>query len=232
MNPGNVMDYFSERSNPFYDRTCNNEIVKMQRLNPEQLNNMTGLEYILLHCQEPILYVIRKQHRHSPTQATPLTDYYIIAGIVYQAPDIGSIINSRILSAVHHIQTAFDKTQSYSRYHPSKGYWWDFKEQEGIDVKKPAKDNAKDEPSSLFQRQRVDVLLTELAKKYPPKVVLPSQQEKPPVPVEEPPKVIEIKQEIKQEKLDTTVNSNSSTTQPNAPKSAVKQPPEKRPRLA
>lgn len=32
------------------------------------LRNMVGLEYILLHVQEPILYVIRKQHRHSPQQ--------------------------------------------------------------------------------------------------------------------------------------------------------------------
>ena len=25
LNTANVLDYFSERSNPFYDRTCNNE---------------------------------------------------------------------------------------------------------------------------------------------------------------------------------------------------------------
>lgn len=37
LNPANVMDYFSERSNPFYDRTCNNEIVRMQRLGMDQL---------------------------------------------------------------------------------------------------------------------------------------------------------------------------------------------------
>lgn len=59
---------------------------------------MTGLEYILLHVQEPILYVIRKQHRHSATQATPLADYYIIAGVVYQAPDLASVVNSRLVS--------------------------------------------------------------------------------------------------------------------------------------
>jgi mediator of RNA polymerase II transcription subunit 6 len=53
---------------------------------------------MLLHVQEPILYVIRKQHRHSATQVTPLADYYIIAGVVYQAPDLGSVLNSRIVS--------------------------------------------------------------------------------------------------------------------------------------
>lgn len=37
LNPATVMDYFSEKSNPFYDRTCNNEIVKMQRMNLDQL---------------------------------------------------------------------------------------------------------------------------------------------------------------------------------------------------
>ena len=40
-----------------------------------------GLEYMLLHIQEPILYVIRKQHRHSATVVTPLADFYIIAGV-------------------------------------------------------------------------------------------------------------------------------------------------------
>lgn len=37
LNTSNVMEYFSQASNPFFDRTCNNEIVKMQRLNPDQL---------------------------------------------------------------------------------------------------------------------------------------------------------------------------------------------------
>lgn len=62
---------------------------------------MIGVEYILLHVAEPILYVIRKQHRHSPTEATPLADYYIIAGVVYQAPDLASVFNSRIVCRFH-----------------------------------------------------------------------------------------------------------------------------------
>lgn len=62
---------------------------------------MTGLEYILLHVQEPILYVIRKQHRYSQSQVTPLADYYIIAGVVYQAPDLASVINSRLVCHIN-----------------------------------------------------------------------------------------------------------------------------------
>nr|XP_048710217.1 mediator of RNA polymerase II transcription subunit 6 isoform X3 [Caretta caretta] len=130
LNNGSVLDYFSERSNPFYDRTCNNEVVKMQRLTLDHLHQMIGVEYILLHAQEPILFIIRKQQRQSPTQVIPLADYYIIAGVIYQAPDLGSVINSRVLTAVHGIQSAFDEAMSYCRYHPSKGYWWHFKDQE------------------------------------------------------------------------------------------------------
>ena len=37
LNTHNVMEYFSQRSNPFYDRTCNNEILRMQRGDPAQL---------------------------------------------------------------------------------------------------------------------------------------------------------------------------------------------------
>ncbi|KAJ0173598.1 hypothetical protein K1T71_010747 [Dendrolimus kikuchii] len=175
LSPSNIMEYFSERSNPFFDRTCNNEIVKMQRLSMDQLQNMTGLEYILLHVQDPILYVIRKQHRHSPTQVIPLADYYIIAGIVYQAPDLASVLNSRILSAVHHLQCSFEETMTYSRYHPSKGYWWDFKPAKpgsggfnsGQPAPKEVQSTPKEEPSTLFQRQRVDMLLAELVRQFP-----------------------------------------------------------------
>ncbi|CAF4911197.1 mediator of RNA polymerase II transcription subunit 6 [Pieris napi] len=175
LNPSNIMDYFSERSNPFFDRTCNNEVVKMQRLSMDQLQNMTGLEYILLHVQEPILYVIRKQHRHSPMQTIPLADYYIIAGIVYQAPDLASVLNSRLLSAVHHLQCSFEETMSYSKYHPSKGYWWDFKPNKpgispfnsGQSAPKEVSNTPKEEPSTLFQRQRVDMLLAELVRQFP-----------------------------------------------------------------
>lgn len=126
LNPTNVLDYFFDKSNSFYDRSCNNEIIKMQRQSMDHLKNMVGTEYILLHVKEPILYVVRKQHRHSPEETTPLADYYIIAGRVYQAPDLASVFNSRIINTVNHLQQAFDDANNFARYHPSKGYSWDF----------------------------------------------------------------------------------------------------------
>ncbi|XP_022911852.1 mediator of RNA polymerase II transcription subunit 6 [Onthophagus taurus] len=213
LNTQNVMDYFSERSNPFFDRTCNNEIVKMQRLNPDHLNNMVGLEYTLLHVQEPILYVIRKQHRHSVQQVTPLADYYIIAGVIYQAPDLASVLNSRLLSAVHHLQGAFEEASSFSRYHASKGYSWDFKSQRGNNDKPKAKEEKpREEPSSLFQRQRVDMLLGELIKKFP--LPIPPQIKTAPHPKIEAENGATENKDIKLEKQDK-----------------IKPPPEKKPRI-
>nr|CAG4644322.1 EOG090X0E0D [Lepidurus arcticus] len=223
LNAGNIMDYFTERSNPFYDRTCNNEIVKMQRLSMEQLNNMTGLEYILLHVQEPILYVVRKQHRHSTSQVTPLTDYYIVAGVVYQAPDLGSVINSRILTTVSHLQSAFDEAVSFSQYHPSKGYWWEFRDKEANEKEAKKKDKSKEEPSSLFQRQRVDMLLAELTKKFPPKVAAPPKNTEGKNASAADEGKIDVKVEIKTEPSSQEKNGRIGTPKP---------PQEKRQRLA
>uniref|UniRef100_A0A3Q3CS86 Mediator of RNA polymerase II transcription subunit 6 n=3 Tax=Haplochromini TaxID=319058 RepID=A0A3Q3CS86_HAPBU len=219
LNPGNVLEYFSDRSNPFYDRTCNNEVVKMQRLTVDHLNQMVGVEYILLHAQEPILYIIRKQQRQSPTQVVPLADYYIIAGVVYQAPDLGTVISSRVLSAVHGIQSAFDEAMSYCRYHPSKGYWWHFKDHEEREKAKP-KTKKKEEPSSLFQRHRVDTLLLDLRSKFPPtfyqvlSAIVQFVKKEPEPPTET----------VKQEEREQATKS-SAPAPPNKP------PPEKRARL-
>ncbi|XP_055381700.1 mediator of RNA polymerase II transcription subunit 6 [Condylostylus longicornis] len=182
LNPTNIMDYFSQKSNPFYDRNCNNETLMMQRISLDQLKNMTGVEYILLHVHEPILYVVRKQHRHTINDATPLADYYIIAGVVYQAPDLGNVFNSRILSCVTHLQSAFEEASQYSRYHPNKGYTWDFSSNKALSEKSKAttkkeSNTTREEPGTLFQRQRVDMLLGDLLRKFPPPMPPQIQQQ-------------------------------------------------------
>ena len=137
---------------------------------------MQGIEYIVLHVQEPILYVIRKQLRSSPTQVTALADYYVLAGIVYQAPDLLSVVSSRFTTCAHHLVSAFDETLSFMRYHPTKGYCWDFGKEaaSGSGGKTKEKEKGKEKVratdfGSAFQRRRVDMLLSELSKRFPPK---------------------------------------------------------------
>lgn len=124
LNPTNILDYFCQKSNPFYDKLCNNEIAKMQRLSPEQMLMMTGVEFILLHVQEPILYVIRKQERMGPDTTVALVDYYILAGVVYQAPDLNSIIQSRVLNSTLSLKSALDYFQELRTFNSSTGYSW------------------------------------------------------------------------------------------------------------
>lgn len=120
------------------------------------------------------------------------------------------------LSAVHHLQSSFEETASFSRYHPSKGYSWDFKSQKNApDKAKLKEEKPKEESSSIFQRQRVDMLLGELIKKFPLPQPPQPKAAAPPVKVEQENGTQEnkdaIKTEIKQEK--------------------IKPPPEKKPKV-
>ena len=183
---------------------------------------MVGVEYIHLRAQEPILFIIRKQQRQPPTQAIPLADCYVIAGVICQAPDLGSVTNSRVLTAIHGIQSAFDEAMSYCRYHPSIGYWWHVKGHEEQDKVKPNV-KRKEEPSPIFQRQHVDVLVLDLRQKFPPKFVQQKSGEKP-LPVDQ------TKQEA--EPLPETIKSEEKETTKNVqPTVGTKGPPEERMRL-
>ena len=114
-----------------------------------------------------------------------------MAGTIYQAPDLCSVVNSRLLSCVSHLQSAFEEARSYAKYHPSKGYTWDFEPNKNVplgarralqtqlsqsqDGKSKDKKTKKDEKpvqetSSMFQRYRVDALLDLLTKKFPFKI--------------------------------------------------------------
>lgn len=103
---------------------------------------------------------------------------------------------------------------SFSRYHPSKGYSWDFKSTK-TDKAKNKEEKPREEPSSLFQRQRVDMLLGELIKKFPlPTPPQPKIAPTAPVKIEN--GTLDIKTEIKTENV----------------QEKIKPPPDKKPRLS
>ncbi|VDM03707.1 unnamed protein product [Schistocephalus solidus] len=96
----NVLEYFCDLSNPFYDRECNNE--------------------------EPVLFVIRKQQRLSPTLVTPIAYYYIVNGTVIQAPDLATLVNARLHTVIYGLNKTIQTLAPCARYHPPDGsYSWD-----------------------------------------------------------------------------------------------------------
>ncbi|CAL8092959.1 unnamed protein product [Calicophoron daubneyi] len=178
----NVLDYFCDLSNPFYDRQCNNEVIRMQRLSTEQLLCMTGVEFYLHSAQEPILFVIRKQQRLSSTQVTPLAYYYVINGTVLQAPDLSTLVHSRLLTTVSSLTKLLQTLAPCARYHPSDGsYSWDDPNTLlGLNVDSDSKTSTSTSPShvnsssrtesvppNLFQVQRTDFLLADWATRFP-----------------------------------------------------------------
>ncbi|KAB5593037.1 Mediator of RNA polymerase II transcription subunit 6 [Ceratobasidium theobromae] len=69
----NVLDYFAA-CQLFWDPQCNNNILRMQSqhlgtsVNLDELKNMKGVEYAVVHAEPPTLFVIHKRERLSPTE--------------------------------------------------------------------------------------------------------------------------------------------------------------------
>ncbi|DAZ97138.1 TPA: hypothetical protein N0F65_004752 [Lagenidium giganteum] len=128
LNAQTVLHYFA--LSPFYDRSCNNERLKMQRLGLDQLKSMRGIEYELLPNvakQLPQqLFLIRKQRRAGRTQVKPLAMYYVLDGTVYQAPNIHAMLTSRLKKCSYRINKAFHGLAAGVRFSPTEGYAWDF----------------------------------------------------------------------------------------------------------
>eukprot|EP01114_Cavostelium_apophysatum_P023615 TRINITY_DN8951_c0_g1_i1.p1 TRINITY_DN8951_c0_g1~~TRINITY_DN8951_c0_g1_i1.p1 ORF type:complete len:257 (-),score=36.23 TRINITY_DN8951_c0_g1_i1:2-772(-) len=168
LNRDTALDYFALSG--FYDRTCNNEQLKMQRLPLDKLVQMRGIEYVLFAAKEPDLYVIRKQKRDSPANVTPQTSYYIIKGTIFQAPNLYSVLASRTIKSLYNVQKSFKEAANYVSFDPYVNYAWDFNQQSGGKppprqiFAKEAELNKKKEQTFQYAVNR---LLTSLSQQYP-----------------------------------------------------------------
>lgn len=66
------------------------------------------------------------------------------------------------------IMVCFSAAISYARYDPTKGYQWEFPNSKSYDSHVKKQPSQKEEPSDA-QRRKVDNLLTDLVRKFPPK---------------------------------------------------------------
>ncbi|KAK9451892.1 MED6 mediator subfamily complex component-domain-containing protein [Limtongia smithiae] len=127
-----VLEYFAQ--SPFYDRSSNNQVLKMQyqfnapMMQPQDvsraLESMRGIEFVIVTSNPAAaLWVIRKQDRLSPTEVVPLATYFVINENIYMAPSVYAVISSRLLAGTRNLRDALvlaaDKLPKFS---PSLGY--------------------------------------------------------------------------------------------------------------
>lgn len=68
-----------------------------------------GVEFVITYASEPVLYVIKRQHRDNPQAATQQAFYYVLFGNIYQAPSLHACVQSRARRCAHHLSTAFQQ---------------------------------------------------------------------------------------------------------------------------
>ncbi|KAH7730902.1 DEAH protein [Aphelenchoides avenae] len=183
----NIMHYFCQKENFFYDMTCDNQTIRMQHQNmnfpppdafDDILRQMNGIQYVLCEASPP-LFVICKHKRHSRDHVTPMCYYYVLNSVVYQAPDIYALVQSRLVSVVDPLRDALGKTLDSLRFNVSKGYWWEFKspaakhsttlkdKEKKSDMADADESNPFNVRATPFQRTRTDKLLQLLVERFP-----------------------------------------------------------------
>jgi mediator of RNA polymerase II transcription subunit 6 len=96
--PHTADEYFTGA--PWYDRVCLNEQWKAQGIvqpTDDVRRRCTGLEYQLVHCHPPLLYVFRKTKLEAGQDPIALASYYILDGTIFQAPTAQQVISSRLV---------------------------------------------------------------------------------------------------------------------------------------
>ncbi|CAI2353252.1 unnamed protein product [Caenorhabditis sp. 36 PRJEB53466] len=184
INKDNVLDYFCNQANAFYEMNSCNQQIRMQNITnrtvEECLRTMQGIQYVLWYSQPP-LFIICKQRRNNITNVSPISYFYVINGSVHQAPDMFSLIQSRLLGALEPLRNAFQEVTNYSRYNTAKGYYWEFKGKSNVkkreEDKKEDEEEKPEERSTNFQKTRTLMLLNQLFEEMPQDEALEKEEE-------------------------------------------------------
>lgn len=105
------------KQSPFYSKNCNNEnpAIPLNDLGLDVLKTLTGQEFIVdfASSSPPELWVVKEQNRTSPTSSHQVRAFYLLYGNIYQAPQLGMLIESRLSKATFHLQEAFDALSEF-----------------------------------------------------------------------------------------------------------------------
>ncbi|KAI9034118.1 MED6 mediator sub complex component-domain-containing protein [Hyaloraphidium curvatum] len=122
--PADALAYFARSR--FYDRRSNNEVANMQtratgRLPAGGLLAMVGMEFDVDAAGSfpPRLWIVRKQWRESPAKVSLRAIFYILDSTIYMAPDVHTLLSSRLLTSLHQVTVAFDRVRASAAFDPA-----------------------------------------------------------------------------------------------------------------
>lgn len=184
LGPQSALDYFS--NSPFYQTPCNNEMCKMQGLDPTvALKTMTGVEYVLdtLPPEPPPpvplpvgapppprrLFVVKKQFRRGRNRAEVQGVYYIMDGTIFQCPTALSLVSSRLQKTAFLLEEGFKELTQLPELNARGGYDWEWNKKALIAWEKEQRQLAKQPlDGETAPKAVINEILIDLVKKYHP----------------------------------------------------------------
>jgi len=138
----NIIHYFS--FSPFYDRTCINSQLHQQQFTEQQqqeaLLTCKGKQYMLDGAQPPYLWVLIRSVRLTINDSKTTGMFYIIDRNVFQSPTMLNVIQSRLVSSVFHVHSAFNILSTFTEYDPIHNYAWNRKKSDKTVAVDPVED--------------------------------------------------------------------------------------------
>ena len=105
----NILEYFY--LSPFYDSLSCNQELRMQGASIDNLNTMTGKQYIhIKNDNEPTLFIVKEIDRDNTGKARLREVFYCIDGTFYQAPDLYDLVKIRNKKISHYLLQSFENS--------------------------------------------------------------------------------------------------------------------------
>lgn len=184
LNYHNALAYFM--LSPFYDKSCNNEILRMQSQFNQLgdlsglLSQMTGIEYTLLQPKNeelnstspeafkqfnapPSVFVVQKQTRSSPTEVQPIATYFILGPNIYASPSLYTILKSRLVNCCALLQDALNSVSQQVSWSVDKGYNYK-RESQPFDTMNPSKSTSNSNQTEIFPQLFANAFMKSIQK--------------------------------------------------------------------
>lgn len=115
----NILEYFY--LSPFYDSASCNEQLRIQGASIDNLNSMTGKQFIhIKNDNEPKLFIIKEIDRDRTGKARLREVFYCIDGTFYQAPDLYDLVKLRNYKISHFLLQSFENSVLNSSYYSAQ----------------------------------------------------------------------------------------------------------------